>query len=551
MLRRWFGHTTMADIDRQLPRSLRRRRRRRTVVVIARDPRQVARLQLSHSRWGRARVVQVIGRSPTDVHRELAALGRVALVVDARGSTGPAQLSEFEQNFFHLPPRSAWVSVRTSRPTRRDEPLVDLAGRLADRSSRRALERSWREHARSVAQVRVTPGLVVMSKRRKHLLRLSEGEAPGVLRSREPGLRVTEVARLDAGVLDTEGRMHDYGVLPHLRTPAVLPYPVHTVRRYEGLVHLPRAALAYHGRSVLPDSFRWHLDQELVAPGLVNVDEHFGVLKNNRRGPTLEGAYFNFLYGNPGHFGHLMTEALARLWGWGPAKAADPSLKVLCRFHPSREKNAELRLETTLLPAFGIAPEDIVWVDGPVTVTSLVGCTPMWHNGPPFYAHPAMLETWARLRVGLIGSGPVDVTPPIFVTRHQWNRPCSNVEDVERFFAERGFTIVVPEELTVAEQVAMFAGARVVAGFGGAGMFNLAYAESLENAIVLNHSAYQARNEYLFAAVHRAELHSFWSRPEQDHPSGGYSPQAHQSPWTFEFDRNATQLDQLLRRLVP
>jgi len=185
-----------------------------------------------------------------------------------------------------------------------------------------------------------------------------------------------------------------------------------------------------------------------------------------------------------------------------------------------------------------------------VTVTSMVGCTPMWHNAPPFYAHPAIRETWARLRVGLIGSGPVAETPPIFVTRHQWNRPCSNVEDVERFFAERGFTIVVPEEMTVAEQVAVFAGARVIAGLGGAGMFNLAYAESVENVIVLNQSAYRARNEHLFAAVQGAELHSFWSRPERDHPAGGYSRRAHQSPWTFDFEQNAGQLDRLLGRLV-
>ena len=92
-------------------------------------------------------------------------------------------------------------------------------------------------------------------------------------------------------------------------------------------------------------------------------------------GRTLDGSYFPFLYNNPGHFAHLMTEALARLWAWAPAKAADPSLKLLCRYHPSKEQNPQRRLESTLLPAFGIAPEDIVFVDGPVTVTSTVGCT--------------------------------------------------------------------------------------------------------------------------------------------------------------------------------
>jgi capsular polysaccharide biosynthesis protein len=130
------------------------------------------------------------------------------------------------------------------------------------------------------------------------------------------------------------------------------------------------------------------------------------------------------------------------------------------------------------------------------------------------------------------------------------NRPCSNVEEVERFFADRGYVVVAPEELSFAEQVATFAGARVVAGFGGAGMFNLAYAESLETVIVLNQSAYHARNELLYAAVRGADLHTFWSSPVTEHPPGGYSPLAHQSAWTFDFDLNGAELDRLLEQLV-
>jgi capsular polysaccharide biosynthesis protein len=361
-------------------------------------------------------------------------------------------------------------------------------------------------------------------------------------------LRTIEIARLEPGAIDTAGRVHDYGVVPDVRVPSVLARPAHTVRRYDGVVHLPKAPLAYHGRSVLPDSFRWHLTPEPVVPALRNVDDHFGRLMLKDPGERLEGSYFHLVYGPPGHFGHLMTEAVAKLWGWWPAKEADPDLKILVR---RRNPTGDPGPESRLLPAFGIAPDDIVWVDGPVSVTSLVGCTPMWHNAPPFYAHPAIRETWARLRAGLVGDGQVDTAAPrIFVTRRQFNRPCSNVDEVERFFADRGYAIVAPEELSFAEQVATFAGARVVAGFGGAGMFNLAYAERLETVIVLNQSAYHARNELLYAAVHGADLHTFWSSPDHQHPPGGYSPLAHQSSWTFDLELNGAQLDRLLARLV-
>jgi len=298
---------------------------------------------------------------------------------------------------------------------------------------------------------------------------------------------------------------------------------------------------------VLPDSFRWHLGAQLDAPGLDGVAEHFARLRDPKPTETLDGAYFHFLYINPGHFGHLMTEALARLWGWRAAKQADPSLKMLCRRRPGSDAPG---LEMTLLPAFGVAPEDIVWVDGGATVQSLVACTPMWHNWPPFYANPAIRETWARLRTGLIGPEPVDVAPRIFVTRRGGNRACDNAAEVEQLFADHGFAVVAPEELSVADQVRTFAGARVVAGFAGAGLFNLAYADSVETVILLSQSAYHARNEHLYAAVLGAELHAFWSKPERDHPPGRTSYRAHQSPWSFDFVQNAAPLDRLLGRLV-
>jgi len=191
-----------------------------------------------------------------------------------------------------------------------------------------------------------------------------------------------------------------------------------------------------------------------------------------------------------------------------------------------------------------------VWIDRPVTVTDLVGCTPMWHNAPPFYVHPAIVQTWDRLRAGLIGTGPVSGDRRIFVTRRAGKRRCRNAGQVERLFVAHGFTIVAPEELSLADQVSVFAAARVVAGFGGAGMFNLAYARSVETVIVLDQWAYQARNEHLFATVHGANLHCFWSRPQRDHPPGGYSYPAHQSRWRFDFDRNGPQLRTLLHGLV-
>ena len=74
---------------------------------------------------------------------------------------------------------------------------------------------------------------------------MREAEAPALLATREPALRTTEIARLDPGQIDTTGRVHDYGEVPDLTVPAVLAYPAPTVRRYEGVVHLPKAPIAW------------------------------------------------------------------------------------------------------------------------------------------------------------------------------------------------------------------------------------------------------------------------------------------------------------------
>ncbi len=540
----------MADIDRELPPGDGPVREDPTVVVIADRRHQVTRLRIGESPWSTARVVPLVGRSAAELHDELAALSHVGVVVDVRGSQR-RQVTTFEQNFFHLDSQDLWVALRVvPRLPGGRASLAALARELDDPEAHDRLGEPWLAHAGSVADVRVTPRLVVIAKSTRHLLRLRDHEALGLLSSREPGLRVTELARLDGGVVDTEGLMTDHDGAPEPRVPDMLRYPVHVTRRYEGPVHLPRTSLVHHGRSVLPDSFRWHLTPQPEVYGLDNVGERFGVLRQDEPAETLPGSYYFFFYNNPGHFGHLMTEAVSKLWGWHAAKAADPSLKILCRLHPRREgESIEKRLEMTLLPAFGIDVDDIVWVDRPVTVTSLVGATPMWHNAPPFYLHPEIRDTWARLRTGLIGADPVAGPPRIFVTRHIGERRCRNVGKVERFFAARGFEIVAPEELSIAGQAAVFAGARVIAGFGGAGMFNLAYAQSVETVIVLNQSAYQARNEHLFAAAHGARFHCFWSRPKRDHPPGGFSYAAHQSPWKFDFDRNGAQLRRVVARL--
>ena len=87
----------------------------------------------------------------------------------------------------------------------------------------------------------------------------------------------------------------------------------------------------------------------------------------------------------------------------------------------------------------------------------------------------------------------------------------------------------------------------MVAGFGGSGMFNLMYADTLEHVVVLNQSAYWGRSEHLFATALGVDKHVFWSQPDPGHDEGSY--EAHQWKWEFDFAQNREALETLLTGL--
>lgn len=107
-----------------------------------------------------------------------------------------------------------------------------------------------------------------------------------------------------------------------------------------------------------------------------------------------------------------------------------------------------------------------------------------------------------------------------------------------------------PEDLDLGRQAALFAEAKVIAGFGGSAMFNLMFAELGTTTILLSHEAYNtARNEHLFTSLLGGNVHFFWSTPEIPHPPGAWSKPAFYSDWNFDFERNLAPLETLLDSL--
>lgn len=483
---------------------------------------------------------------PSQVVWHLRLLGPIDILIDCLPADEDGQLAMWDKTFLHLRHRGVYA----------------LSTRSLDAAARASIVRRWtdgqlakpriREDAGSsrtneldhaIQGVAIDNDWLMVLKGGHHYLKVREADATRVLNARSGDGTVTILARHPGGVLESTAPIISHtAAVPVNNLESRLEYPPSAIRAYTGPVGIGAKCLAFKERALLPESFRHPFGPNPKNAGTANIDADFARMQR-RLVPKehLPGTYFHLDSSNSGHFGHVMTEVLSRLWGWDEAKAANPDLKALFRIRYPDERDPVL--EKRIFSAYGIPEEDIVWADRPVWVDGLVGATPLWHNHAPFHANPRIADTWDRIRSALI-LPDLDVPEKILVTRppNTKNRDCRNIGAVEELFAEYGFTILRPETLDLTEQATIFARAKVIAGFGGSGLFNLMYAQQAEKLIFLNQEAYTARNEHLYSLVLDCETHYFWSTPEIPHPEGRWTEEAYFSPWSFDFERNEAEL---------
>lgn len=103
-----------------------------------------------------------------------------------------------------------------------------------------------------------------------------------------------------------------------------------------------------------------------------------------------------------------------------------------------------------------------------------------WHKGSILATVPSPgILAWLRQRlVDSVDCKCIDSGRYVFVDRSRSRRPIANSEELSRLFTLRGFVPVRLEELTLDDQIRLFARSRLVAGLHGAGFANLVFSES-------------------------------------------------------------------------
>lgn len=186
-----------------------------------------------------------------------------------------------------------------------------------------------------------------------------------------------------------------------------------------------------------------------------------------------------WLYGGHwmNHFGHFLTETVTTLW---PRRQIDGV--VFHRFWFGAEAREWQRDALRLLD---LPSEPVVVDDQAVTVERLLVPTrPFVPNG---YVLPAALEVWKRMRMAsepwLYGS-----TQRIFLSRSRFNplrasqgrsarRGASNDEHLDQLFADRGYLVMHPQDIPLPQQIAVVAGARLLAGSSGSALHLSVFAD--------------------------------------------------------------------------
>jgi capsular polysaccharide biosynthesis protein len=493
-------------------------------------------------------------RDAAQAHVQLAAGPPLDAIVDA-SDTATAQRETFLRTFRHLRPGAPYLA----RLVDGEDGLWSLlaraqAARIAGFPDGSTTDLAWL--VRCLASFEVRGRVLVVVPELPGHAKLREEEVDQFLQARpdlgEPVDSVPAASLVSRCSYEENRDERDPWLLERFEAPPV------RLRRYDGAVCTPRQVL-HTDRVLLPDSFRYNQTERLTNIYLDDYAPRFADPRRRQDDRTdLPGAWFYFDSEAPGAFGHLLTEQLTRLWAYEEARRREPDLKVLTSLVIDRTSRRLEPHELALLGTFGIREEDVTVIEAPVRVERLYAATPMYsyqdrghdEGGTP-YIHPGVADVWRRLG-DHVAAQAAEVERPrrIFCSRRPGGRrTCHNAEEVEALFERHGFVVIRPEEYPIGEQVAMFRAAEVVAGYAGSALFTLAMCPEPTRVIALSHTAYTGRNEYGISSVWGHRLTSVWSRPDVEHPPGGWTREAFWSGFTFDFSAEGRYLTEVLAGL--
>ncbi|MCD2498725.1 glycosyltransferase 61 family protein [Microbacterium nymphoidis] len=182
----------------------------------------------------------------------------------------------------------------------------------------------------------------------------------------------------------------------------------------------------------------------------------------------------------PDQFGHFLTESLARLW-WAIGNNIESMKVAFNRTYPVGIDHPNF----SLVERLGISREQIVIVDEPMQFDKVVVPDQSFYLGNGEY-HDNLRFIYDSIRDSV---SPGAVEKIYFTRRRLVNRTTEtrelNEEMLEDFYQRRGYKVVSPETLPLAEQISLIAGAKEIASTAGTLSHLVVFAQDGVNQSVL------------------------------------------------------------------
>lgn len=401
------------------------------------------------------------------------------------------------------------------------------------------------ELSKSIRSITNYGKIAFIAKSDNHLVKLRDHETNALLNLRQQPLKGRVLSAIPSRIFESRAIVTTNR--PDLAAKLLKPkieVPEFSIREYYDVECLPGQVVT-SGKYFLADSFRHPAEWRLKNKQIVDASHRFARVGSkyimNR---NLQGTFYYLDTEYPGHFGHITSEVISRLYGWSAAKMRYPGVKALVSLAVG--KGAIPDFQKRIFEAFGISENDVVTfgADESVRVQTLVAATPMFAN--PLWASPELKDIWGDLGSKLRTKSSISPERIFVSRRNERIRNCRNVQAVEELFRSHGFHILFPEDLPFGEQVDIFASAKSIGGFGGSGMFNMMFAESPGDRYVITSESYTAVNEYLISSVCGDNVNYFWEKADRTHPQNGWTWDAFFSDFEFDMHSSGYRLQRLL-----
>lgn len=247
---------------------------------------------------------------------------------------------------------------------------------------------------------------------------------------------------------------------------------------YSDLHVYPRHVLVDPGSGqILPPTFKKH--RHHAHNGVIHLgDDKFELRDRSLRGVRPTQIDHPIYVGDseyPGIYGHDLIEVLVAAWAWSEAPAGT-------RFVTSTRNRPYL---VDLLSAAGVPQDALLFFDRPLAASKV-----LFPEAPIVarrYVHPVAEEVFGRVKDTVLRGAGSRYPERVYVSRSRvLERPLVNELAIEAMAEELGFTVIHPQELGIAEQIRIFAAAKMIMGTGGSAMHNAVFSPPDARVLMLS-----------------------------------------------------------------